>query len=96
MAGISGVLMTARLYSAQPIAGMGYELDAIAAAALGGTSLSGGYGTVTGTLAEALIIGVINNGMILLSVPYFYQLIVKGIVILAAVCIDVQRKKYRS
>jgi ribose transport system permease protein len=96
MAGISGVLMTARLYSAQPNAGMGYELDAIAAAALGGTSLSGGYGTVTGTLVGALIIGVINNGMNLLSVPYFYQLIVKGIVILAAVCIDVQSKKYRS
>jgi ribose transport system permease protein len=96
MAGISGVLMTARLYSAQPNAGMGYELDAIAAAALGGTSLGGGYGTVTGTLVGALIIGVINNGMNLLSVPYFYQLIVKGIVILAAVCIDVQSKKYRS
>ena len=96
MAGISGVLMTARLYSAQPNAGMGYELDAIAAAALGGTSLSGGYGTITGTLIGALIIGVINNGMNLLSVPYFYQLIVKGIVILAAVCIDVQSKKYRS
>jgi len=96
MAGISGVLMTARLYSAQPNAGMGYELDAIAAAALGGTSLSGGYGTVTGTLVGALIIGVINNGMNLLSVPYFYQLIVKGVVILAAVCIDVQSKKYRS
>jgi len=96
MAGISGVLMTARLYSAQPNAGMGYELDAIAAAALGGTSLSGGYGTVTGTLVGALIIGVINNGMNLLSVPYFYQLIVKGIVILAAVCLDVQSKKYRS
>jgi len=96
MAGISGVLMTARLYSAQPNAGMGYELDAIAAAALGGTSLSGGYGTVAGTLVGALIIGVINNGMNLLSVPYFYQLIVKGIVILAAVCIDVQSKRYRS
>ncbi len=96
MAGISGVLLTARLYSAQPNAGMGYELDAIAAAALGGTSLSGGYGTVTGTLVGALIIGVINNGMNLLSVPYFYQLIVKGLVILAAVGIDVQSKKHRS
>jgi ribose transport system permease protein len=96
MAAIGGLLMTARLYSAQPNAGMGYELDAIAAAALGGTSLSGGYGTVTGTLVGALIIGVINNGMNLLSVPYFYQLIVKGIVILAAVCIDVQSRKHRS
>ncbi|AME24012.1 ABC transporter permease [Burkholderia sp. PAMC 26561] len=93
LASIGGVLMTSRLYSAQPNAGIGYELDAIAAAVLGGTSLSGGYGTITGTLIGALIIGVINNGMNLLSVPYFYQLIVKGIVILVAVCIDVQTKK---
>jgi len=93
LASIGGVLMTSRLYSAQPNAGIGYELDAIAAAVLGGTSLSGGYGTVLGTLIGALIIGVINNGMNLLSVPYFYQLIVKGIVILVAVCIDVQTKK---
>jgi len=93
MASIGGVLMTSRLYSAQPNAGMGYELDAIAAAVLGGTSLSGGYGTIVGTLIGALIIGVINNGMNLLSVPYFYQLIVKGVVILVAVCIDVQTKK---
>lgn len=93
MASIGGILMTSRLYSAQPNAGMGYELDAIAAAVLGGTSLSGGYGTIVGTLIGALIIGVINNGMNLLSVPYFYQLIVKGVVILVAVCIDVQTKK---
>lgn len=93
MASIGGVLMTSRLYSAQPNAGLGYELDAIAAAVLGGTSLSGGYGTIFGTLIGALIIGVINNGMNLMSVPYFYQLIVKGVVILVAVCIDVQTKK---
>lgn len=93
MASLGGVLMTSRLYSAQPNAGLGYELDAIAAAVLGGTSLSGGYGTIAGTLIGALIIGVINNGMNLLSVPYFYQLIVKGVVILVAVCIDVQTKK---
>jgi ribose transport system permease protein len=60
---------------------------------LGGTSLSGGYSTIAGTLIGALIIGVINNGMNLLSVPYLYQLIVKGVVILVAVCIDVQMKK---
>lgn len=93
LASIGGVLMTSRLYSAQPNAGLGYELDAIAAAVLGGTSLNGGYGTIAGTLIGALIIGVINNGMNLLSVPYFYQLIVKGVVILVAVCIDVQTKK---
>lgn len=93
MASIGSVLMTSRLYSAQPNAGPGYELDAIAAPVLGGTSLSGGYGTIAGTLIGALIIGVINNGMNLLSVPYLYQLIVKGVVILVAVCIDVQMKK---
>ena len=72
----------------------GYELDAIAAA-LGGTRLSGSCGSVTGTLIGALIIGVINRGRNLLSAPYFYQWIVKGIVIFAAVCIGVQSRKYR-
>lgn len=96
MAAIGGVMLTSRLYSAQPNAAIGWELDAIAAAVLGGTSLSGGYGTVVGTLIGALIIGVINNGMNLLSVAYFYQLIVKGVVILVAVCIDVQSKKRRA
>ncbi|GAB7126977.1 ABC transporter permease [Silvimonas sp. JCM 19000] len=96
MAAISGLIMTSRLYSAQPNAAMGYELDAIAAAVLGGTSLAGGYGSILGTLIGALMIGVINNGMNLLSVPYFYQLIVKGVVILVAVYIDVQSKKRRG
>ncbi len=96
MAAVAGLILTARLYSAQPNAAMGYELDAIAAAVLGGTSLTGGYGTMLGTVIGALIIGVINNGMNLLSVPYFYQLIVKGVVILVAVGIDVQNKKRRT
>jgi ribose transport system permease protein len=96
MAAIGGLVLTARLYSAQPNAALGWELDAIAAAVLGGTSLTGGYGTVLGTLIGALIIGVINNGMNLMSVPYFYQLIVKGLVILVAVCIDVQNKKRKG
>jgi len=87
------VLMTARLYSAQPNAGMGYELDAIAAAALGGTSLSGGYGTVTGTLVGALIIGVINNGMNLLGISPYFQLVVKGIIIIGAVLLDRLRQE---
>ena len=86
-------LPPSRLYSAQPNAELGYELDAVVAAVLGETSLIGGYGTIAGTLIGALIIGVINNGMKLLSVPYFYQLIVTGVVILVAVCIDVQTKK---
>lgn len=96
MAAISGVLLSSRLYSAQTNAGMSYELDAIAAAVLGGTSLSGGVGTMIGTLIGALIIGVMNNGMNMLSVPYFYQLIVKGLVILVAVYLDVRSKRAKQ
>ncbi|ARC38232.1 ABC transporter permease [Paracoccus yeei] len=96
MAAISGILLSSRLYSAQTNAGMSYELDAIAAAVLGGTSLAGGVGTMVGTLIGALIIGVMNNGMNMLSVPYFYQLIVKGLVILIAVWLDVRAKQRRS
>jgi ribose transport system permease protein len=95
MAAISGILLSSRLSSAQTNAGMGYELDAIAAVVLGGTSLAGGVGTMVGTLLGALIIGVINNGMNMLSVPYFYQLIVKGVVILLAVWLDVRSKSSR-
>jgi ribose transport system permease protein len=93
MAAISGVLLSSRLFSAQTNAGMSYELDAIAAAVLGGTSLAGGVGTMVGTILGALIIGVMNNGMNMLSVPYFYQLIVKGLVILIAVWLDVRAKQ---
>jgi ribose transport system permease protein len=93
MAAISGVLLSSRLFSAQTNAGMSYELDAIAAAVLGGTSLAGGVGTMVGTLIGALIIGVMNNGMNMLSIPYFYQLIVKGLVILVAVWLDVRAKQ---
>ena len=96
MAAISGVLLSSRLFSAQTNAGMSYELDAIAAAVLGGTSLSGGVGTMVGTLIGALIIGVLNNGMNMLSVPYFYQLIVKGLVILIAVWLDVRAKRVKQ
>jgi ribose transport system permease protein len=91
-AAISGILLTSRLYSAQPNTASGYELDAIAAAVLGGTSLSGGYGTVFGTFIGALIMGIINNGMNLIGLPYFYQQIVKGIIIIVAVYIDVKNK----
>ncbi|MED4752025.1 ABC transporter permease subunit [Brevibacillus choshinensis] len=93
MAAISGLILASRLYSAQPNAASGYELDAIAAAVLGGTSLSGGSGKILGTLIGAIIIGVINNGMNLMNVSYFYQLIVKGLVILIAVYVDVKNKK---
>lgn len=96
MAAISGILLSSRLSSAQTNAGMGYELDAIAAVVLGGTSLAGGVGTMVGTILGALIIGVINNGMNMLAVPYFYQLIFKGIVILFAVWLDVRSKSMRA
>ncbi len=84
----SAVILTARLNSAQPTAGSGYELDAIAAVVLGGTTLAGGEGSIGGTLLGAVIIGVINNGLNLLNVSSFYQLVVKGIVILLAVLLD--------
>ena len=88
---IAGAIITSRLNSAQPTAGAGYELDAIAAVVLGGTSLSGGKGHIVGTLIGALIIGTLNNGLNILDVSSFYQQIVKGLVILFAVLAD--RKK---
>ncbi|MBD7936255.1 MULTISPECIES: ABC transporter permease subunit [Cytobacillus] len=90
-AAVAGITLTSRLDSAQPTAGTSYELDAIAAVVLGGTSLSGGRGWIFGTLIGALIIGVLNNGLNLLNVSSFYQQVVKGGVILLAVLID--RKK---
>jgi len=87
-AAISAIILTARLNSAQPTAGLTFELDAIAAVVLGGTSLSGGYGTLGGTLVGALMIGVLNNGLNMLNVPSFYQQVVKGLVILIAVLLD--------
>ena len=96
MSAIAGILLSSRLYSAQTNAGLSYELDAIAAAVLGGTSLSGGVGTMPGTLIGALIIGVLNNGMNMLSVPYFYQLIVKGVDIIIAVWLDVRAKRRKD
>lgn len=88
LAGAAGLIVTARLDSAQPNAGLGYELDSIAAVVIGGTSLSGGRGSVFGTVLGCLIIGVLNNGLFLLDVSPFWQQVVKGLVILAAVAID--------
>jgi ribose transport system permease protein len=93
LAGIAGLLVTARLDSAQPNAGLGYELDSIAAVVIGGTSLSGGRGSVMGTVLGCLIIGVLNNGLFLLNVSPFWQQVVKGGVILAAVAIDKMNTK---
>jgi len=87
-AGFAALVLTGRLNSAQPTAGTGFELDAIAAAVVGGTSLAGGRGTAWGTFLGALIIGVLNNGMNLLNVSSFYQLIAKGAVIVLALLVD--------
>jgi len=88
LAAAGGVIATARLDSAQPNAGASYELDAIAAVVIGGTSLSGGRGSIAGTVLGAIIIGVLNNGLVLLNVSPFWQQVVKGLVILLAVIID--------
>lgn len=88
LCGVTAVVLTSRLMSAQPTAGTGYELDAIAAVILGGTSLSGGKGQITGTIIGAFIIGVLGNGLNLLNVSAFYQEVAKGLVILAAVLLD--------
>lgn len=93
LAAAGGIIVTSRLDSAQPNAGTGYELDAIAAVVIGGTSLSGGRGSIMGTVLGAVIIGVLNNGLVLLNVSPFWQQVVKGAVILAAVIIDRTNKK---
>ena len=85
---ISALILTSRLNSAEPVAGQGYELDVIAAVVIGGTSLSGGRGGVWGTLIGALLIGVINNGMNLLGISPYFQLFVKGLIIIGAVLLD--------
>jgi putative xylitol transport system permease protein len=91
LAGLGGLILTARTSSALPQAGVSYELDAIAAVVIGGTSLSGGVGSITGTLLGALIIGTINNGLDLLGVSSAYQQIVKGCIIVVAVLLDYSR-----
>lgn len=88
LAALGGIIVTSRLDSAQPNAGISYELDAIAAVVIGGTSLSGGKGSVWGTVMGAVIIGVLNNGLVLLNISPFWQQVVKGSVILLAVIID--------
>ena len=88
LAAVAGLIVTARLDAADPKAGLGYELDSIAAVVIGGTSLSGGRGSILGTVLGCLIIGVLNNGLFLLDVSPFWQQVVKGFVILAAVAAD--------
>lgn len=88
LSAVGGLIVTSKLNSATPTAGDGYELDSIAAVVIGGTSLSGGKGSVLGTIIGALIIGVLNSGLIILQVPPFWQKVIKGFVILLAVAID--------
>ncbi|MHC4117769.1 MAG: ABC transporter permease, partial [Planctomycetota bacterium] len=88
LSAVGGLIVTSKLDSATPIAGDGYELDSIAAVVIGGTSLSGGKGSVFGTVVGVLIIGVLNSGLIILRVPPFWQKVIKGGVILLAVAID--------
>jgi ribose/xylose/arabinose/galactoside ABC-type transport system permease subunit len=93
LSAVTGIVLTSRLGSADPTAGNGFELDAIAAVVIGGTSMFGGEGSVVGTLVGALIIGVINNGLNLLSVSSYYQQVVKGVIVVGAVLMDGYARK---
>ncbi len=88
LSGLAGIVLSARVMSASPATGQGYELDAIAAVVIGGTKLTGGVGSIAGTIIGALIIGVMNNGLDLLNISSYWQLFVKGVIILVAVIID--------
>ena len=88
LSGLCGVILTGRLNGAMPTSGQLFELDAIAAVVIGGTSLMGGIGTVMGSLMGAFMIGILNNSMSLLNVPTFYQMVIKGLIIILAVFVD--------
>ncbi|WP_026585425.1 ABC transporter permease [Bacillus sp. J33] len=96
MAAVAGIVLASRMFSGQPTAGEGAELDAIAAVVLGGTSMTGGYGRIGGTVIGALIIGVLSNGLNLMGVSSFWQYIVKGIVIMVAVYADVIKRRKKA
>lgn len=95
LAGLAGVILASRVRTGSPVAGIGYELDAIAASVIGGTSLQGGIGSIFGTFIGALIIGVINNGLDLANVSSYYQQIVKGLVIFLVVLLDKRMNRVR-
>ena len=96
LSALSGILLASRLNGASPNLGTMFELDAISAVIIGGTSFAGGVGTISGTVIGAFIIGILNNGMSLLGVPTFYQLMIKGFIIIAAVWFDVLSKKKKA
>jgi ribose transport system permease protein len=93
--GIAGIVMASRLSSAQPALGPGYEMDAIAAAVIGGASLSGGEGSIFGTVIGAFIITVLTNGLRMLSVPQEWQMVVTGLIVIGAVYLDIARRKIK-
>ena len=95
-AGLGGVLIAARLNSAQPSLGFGYELDAIAAAVIGGTSLAGGEGSILGTVIGAFIISTLTNGLRILSVPQEWQIVVTGGIVILAVYLDIIRRRQQT
>lgn len=92
LSAFAGVILSSRMFSGQPSAGSGYEMDAIAACVLGGVSMSGGVGSISGTIIGTIVIGIISNGLNLLGVSSFWQLVVKGVIILAAIIIDAQKE----
>jgi ribose/xylose/arabinose/galactoside ABC-type transport system permease subunit len=96
LSGLAGILLTARISTGQPNSGMGFELDAIAAVVIGGTSTTGGRGTMIGTLIGVLLIGVINNGLDLMNVTSYYQQVVMGVIIIGAVLLDSWNQKTRN
>ncbi|GEA14970.1 ribose ABC transporter permease [Moorella sp. E308F] len=93
LTGLSGIILAGRLASGQPVAGQGFELDVIASVIVGGTSLMGGKGTIIGTFIGALLIGILSNGLTLLNVNPFFQMVVKGLVIIGAVLLDTLSRK---
>jgi putative multiple sugar transport system permease protein len=93
LAALAGMIVTARLNSATPKAGVGFELDVIAAVFIGGASMSGGVGKIVGAVVGAFIMGVMNNGMSMLGIGNDYQQVIKGLVLLAAVIFDVYNKQ---
>ena len=92
-AALAGIVMASRINSAQPALGQGYELDAIAAAVIGGTSLSGGEGTILGTIIGAFLISTLSNGLKILSVPPEWQIVVTGLIVVLAVWLDTLRRR---